>query len=75
MGSYSELFERDPKSMHPMSKRVLGLDNEPVSNLQEVFNIKGYLWAQSSRRIDPSNLDVLLVNILYDDLIQLLSGR
>ena len=75
MGSYSELSERDPKSMHPMAKRVLGSDNEPVSNLQEVFSIKGHLWGQSSQRIDPSHLNVLLVNILSDDLIQLLSGR
>ena len=64
MGSYSELSERDPKSMHLMAKRVLGSDNEPVSDLREVFSIKGHLWAQFSRRIDPSNLDVLLVNIL-----------
>ena len=69
MGSYSELSERDPKSMHPMAERVLGSDNEPVSDLQEVFSIKSHLWMQSSRRIDPSNLDELLVNILSDDLI------
>ena len=69
MGSYFELFERDTKSMHPIAKRVLGSDNEPVSDLQEVFNIKGHLWAQPSQRIDPCNLDELLVNILPDDLI------
>ena len=55
--------------MHPMAKRVLGSDNGLVSDLQEVFNIKGHLWTQSSWRIDPSNLDELLVNILSDDLI------
>ena len=75
MGSYSELSERDPKSMHPMTKRVLWSDNEPVSDLQEVFSIKGHIWAQSSQRIDPSGLNELLVNILSDDLIQLLSDR
>ena len=69
MGSYSELYERDPKGMHPMAKRVLGSDIESVSDLQEVFNIKGHFWTQSSRRIDPSNLDELFVNILSDDLI------
>ena len=55
--------------MHPVMKRLLGLDNEPVFDLQELFNIKGHLWAQSSRRIGPSDLDELLVNILFDDLI------
>ena len=64
MGSYFELPERDPKSMHPMAESVMGSDNEPVSDL-----INGHLWAPSSRRIDPCNLDVLLVNILSDDLI------
>ena len=33
MGSYFELFERDPKSMHLMAERVLGSDNEPVFDL------------------------------------------
>ena len=61
--------------MHPMTRHILGPNNEPISDLQEMFNIKGHLWAQSSRRIDLSNLDVLLVNILSDDLVQLLSGR
>ena len=69
MGSYSKLFERDPKSMHPMAKRVLGMDNEPVSDLQEVFGIKGHLWMQSSWRIDPNNLNELLLNIFFDDVI------
>ena len=61
--------------MHPVTKRILGSDNEPISDLQEMFNIKGHLWAQSSRRIDPSDLDELLVNIISDDHIQLLSNR
>ena len=69
MGSYSEMSKRDPKSVHPIVKRVLGSDNEPVSDLQEVFNIKSHLWTQSSRRIDPSNLDELLVDILSNYLI------
>ena len=69
MWPYFELSERDPKSMHPMAKRVLGSDNELVSDLQEVFNIKGHLWTQISQRIDPSNLGILLVNILFDDRI------
>ena len=61
--------------MHPVTKRILGTDNESVSDLQEVLSIEGHLWAQSSWRIDPSDLDELLVNILSDDLIQLLSDR
>ena len=69
MGSYSELSERDPKSMHLVAERVLGSDNEPVSDLQEVFNIEGHHWMQPSRVIDPCNLNELLVNILPDDLI------
>lgn len=28
--SYPELSERDPESMHPVSVRVLGSDNEPL---------------------------------------------
>ena len=69
MGSDSELPERDMKSMHPVTKRVLGSDNEPVFYFQEVLSIKGHLWAQPSRRIDPGNLDKLLVNILPDNLV------
>ena len=75
MGSYSELSERDPKGMHPVTKRILGTNNEPVFDLQEMFSIKGHLWVQSSRRIDPCDLDELLVNILSDDLIQLFLDR
>ena len=69
MGSYSELPERDTKSMHRMTESVLGSDNEPVSYLQEVLNVEGHLWAQPSRRIDPCNLDELLLDILLDDFI------
>ena len=75
MGSYFELSERDPKSMHPVAEHVLGSDNEPVSDLQEAFNIKGHLWVQPSQGIDPCNMNELLVNILPDDCIQLLSDR
>ena len=45
MGSHSELPERDAESMHPVAERVLGSDNEPVSDLQEVFSIEGHLRA------------------------------
>ena len=65
MGSNSELFERDPKSMDRVTKCVLGSDNEPVSELQEALSIKGHLWAQSSWRVNPSNLDELLVDIVF----------
>ena len=69
MGSYSELSERDPKSMHPVAKGVLGSDNEPVSDLQKMFSIKFHLWVHPSRGINPCSLNELLVNILPDDLI------
>ena len=69
MRAYSELSKRDPKSVHPMAERTRGPDNEPGSDLQEVLSIKGHFLAQSSWRINPSNLDELLVNILSDDLI------
>ena len=55
--------------MHPVTKRILGPDNELVSDLQEVFGIESHLWTQPSRWIDPRNLYELLVNILFDDLI------
>ena len=61
--------------MHLVTKRILGMDNKPVFDLQEMFSIKGHLCAQSSWKIDPSDLDELLVNILFDNLIQLLSDR
>ena len=69
MESYSELPDKDTKSMHPVTKRVPGLDNEPVFYFQEVLSIKGHLWAQPSWRIDPGNLDKLPVNTLPDDLV------
>ena len=58
-----------------MVKCVLGSNNEPVSQLQEVLSIEGHLWAQPSLRIDPGDLDGLLVDVLLDDLVQLLSSR
>lgn len=58
-----------------MVKRILGSNNEPVSQLQEVLSVEGHLWAQPSRRIDPSDLDELPVDVLLDDLVQLLSSR
>lgn len=69
MGSYSELLERDTKSMHPVTKHVLGSDNKPVFYFQEVLSIKDHLWAQPSQRIDLGNLDKLLVNILPNNLV------
>jgi hypothetical protein len=61
--------------MHPVTKRILGSNNKPVSQLQEVLSVKGHLWAQPSRRVDPGDLDELPVNVLPDDLVQLLSSR
>ena len=58
-----------------MMKCILGMDNELVFDLQEMFSIKGHLWAQPSQRVDPGDLNELLVNIFSDDLIQLLSNR
>ena len=52
-----------------MAKRILGLGNEPVSDLQEMLSIKGHFWAQSSWRINPSNLYEQLVDIVPDDLV------
>ena len=69
MRAYSELFERDPKSVHPMAERILGPRNELDSDLQEVLSIKGHFWSQSSWRINPSNLYKLLVDIILDDLV------
>ena len=69
MGSDSELPERHTKSMHLVTKRVLGSDNKPVFYFQEVLSIKSHLWAQPSRRIDPGNLDKPPVNILLDNLV------
>ena len=61
--------------MHPMAKRVLGPDNEPIYDLHEVFSIKGHLQVQSSRRVDLGDLNELLANIFFDDLFQFLSDR
>ena len=52
-----------------MAEHILGPDNEPDFELQEVLNIKGPFWAQSSWRINLSNLDELLVDIVSDDLL------
>ena len=58
--------------MHLVSERVLGLDNESVSNLQEVFCVEGHLLAQPPRWVNPCDLNKLSVDILFDDPIQLL---
>ena len=52
-----------------MVKRTLGLNNEPVSQLQEVLSIEGHLWVQPSWRIDLGDLDELPVDVLSDDLV------
>ena len=52
-----------------MVKRILGLKNEPVSQLQEVLSVEGHLWVQPSWRIDLGDLDELLVGVLLDDLV------
>ena len=58
-----------------MVERILGPGNESDPDLQEVLNIKRHFLPQSSWRINPSNLDELLVDIVSNDLIYLLSGR
>ena len=55
--------------MHQVVKRIPGSNNEPVSQLQEVLNIEGHLWAQPSQRIDLGDLGDLLVDVLPDDLV------
>ena len=61
--------------MHPVFERVLGSDNESVSDLQEVFYIEGHLLAQPPRQVNPCDLNKLSVDILFNDPIQLLSAR
>jgi len=56
-------------------KHILGLNNEPVSQLQEVLSVEGHLWAQPSWRIDLGDLDELPVDGLHNDLVLLLSSR
>ena len=60
--------------MHSVTKCILGSNNEPVFQLQEVLSINGHLWAQPSVRIDLGSLDELPVDAIHDDLVQLLSG-
>ena len=69
MGSNSELLERDTEIMLPVVECVLGFDNELAFYFQEVLSVRGHLWVQPSRRIDPGNLDKPPVNILPDNLI------
>ena len=75
MITHSELVEWNAKGMHPVTKCILGSNNELVSQLQKVLSVKGHLWAQSSLRVDPGDLDKLPINVIPDDLVQLLSGR
>jgi len=42
--------------MHPMVKNILGSNNEPVSQLQEVLNIEGQLWLQKLSQLDSIDL-------------------
>jgi len=55
--------------MHLVVKRILGLNNKLVSQLQEVINIEGHVWVQ------PCDLDEFLVDVLLGDLVQFLSNR
>ncbi len=74
MRSYSKLFKGDLKSTHPVSEHVLGTNNEPVSDHQELFCVEGHIRAQPVGRVNPCNLNKLLVDILFNDLIQFLPG-
>ena len=60
--------------MHPVSERILGSDNESVSDLQGMLCVEGHLLAQPPRRVNPCDLNKLSVDILSDDPIQLLSA-
>ena len=58
-----------------MTKRILGSNNNLISQLKEVIDVKGHLWKKPSWRVDRGDLDEIHVNFLLDDLVQLLSGR
>ena len=75
MITHYELVEWNAKGMHPVTKCILGSNNEPVSQLQKVLNVEGHLWAQPSLRVDPGDMDKLPINVIHDDLVQLMSGR
>ena len=60
--------------MHPVFERVLGSDNESVSDLQEMLYVEGHLLAQPVRWVNPCDLNKLSIDILFDDPIKLLSA-
>jgi hypothetical protein len=61
--------------MHPMSKPIRQAHYEVVSKPREVLCIKGHFGPQTSKRVDPSALDILPVNILPNNPIHLLLIR
>lgn len=60
------------EGMHLLSTCMRRSDNKHVSQLQKVFRMKGHLGAKTLEGFNPSDLDAVLVNILYNHPIQVL---
>jgi hypothetical protein len=58
--------------MHPLSKHVKGPHFEAVFGIQELLCIKDHLGSQTPRGVNTSDLDILSINILLDNLVDLL---
>ena len=58
--------------MHPVLEGIRGSSDEPISDLQKVFSVKGHFWAQTAWRINPCGLDIPPVDVLPDYFVEFL---
>ena len=74
VGPNPELTQRDPKTMCPRSSSILWSDSNPISQLYEMLVVESHLRSNVLGLGDPSDPDVLQINIISNHLVQLLLG-
>jgi hypothetical protein len=57
--------------VHPMSECARGSNNDVVSQLRELLYIEDHLGIKPSRWVKPSDLDILPVDVIFDNHIHL----
>lgn len=72
MRTNSKLAKRDSEGVHPMAKSIGWYDNEAISHLHGIPCIEGQFGFEPIGWIYLSDLNVLSINVLPNDLVHLL---
>ena len=57
--------------MGPSSRRVVGTNNDIVLDVNKVLRIEGHTRTETPQQVDPSHLDIPLVDVHPGNLVQL----